>query len=164
MKLSILLISILYLALNVDLAEVRNDYRIAVNSKTKAFELNTKLENITKSDEKVLVAYKGAVTSIIAQYLGSNKLKSTTFKNGVSLIEYAVDNDSNNIEIRFVRLSVQQNSPRFLKYNKEIETDKKFIIDNFHQIKSPEFKIYLKGYILDSENFTDDEKNVILST
>ncbi|MCK5638061.1 MAG: hypothetical protein KAH67_05075, partial [Flavobacteriaceae bacterium] len=102
MKISILLISILFLTVEVDITEVRNDYRKAVNSKTKAFELNSKLDDITKNDEKVLVAYKGAVTSITAKYQSSNKLKSTTFKNGISLIEYAVENDQNNIEIRFV--------------------------------------------------------------
>lgn len=163
MKLSFFLIWIIFLTAEVDVAEVRNDYRKAVNSKMKAFELNSKLEGITKNDKKVLVAYKGAITTITAKYQNSNKLKSTIFKNGVSLIEYAVENDKNNIEIRFVRLSVQQNSPKFLKYNKEIEADKKFVLKKFHQIKSPEFKNYLKGYILDSDNFTDDEKNVILS-
>lgn len=163
MKLSIFLISILLLTVDVDLSEVRSDYKQAVMSKTKAFELNSKLESISKNDKKVLVAYKGAVISITAKYKNSNKLKSTTFKSGVSLIEYAVENELNNIEIRFVRLSIQQNSPKFLKYNKDIEVDKEFIINNFKKIKSNEFKDYLKGYILDSENFTKDEKNVILS-
>jgi len=163
MKLSIFLISILLLTVDVDLAEVRNDYKQAVKSETKAFELNSKLESISKNDKNVLVAYKGAVISITAKYKNSNKLKSTTFKKGVSLIEYAVENEVSNIEIRFVRLSIQQNSPKFLKYNKDIAADKEFILNNFKNIRSNEFKNYLKGYILDSENFTKDEKNVILS-
>jgi len=163
MKLSIFFISILLWVVNVDVSEIRSDYKHAVKSKTKAFELNSKLESISKNDKKVLVAYKGAVISITAKYKNSNKLKSTTFKSGVSLIEYAVENEADNIEIRFVRLSIQQNSPKFLKYNKDIEADKKFILNNFKNIRSNEFKDYLKGYILDSENFTKDEKNVILS-
>lgn len=163
MKFSIFLIIIMFLSVKVDVSDVRNDYKQAVISRTKAFELNSKLESISKNDENVLIAYKGAVISITAQYKNTNKLKSSTFKSGVSLIEYAVENDVSNVETRFVRLSVQQNSPKFLKYNKEIEADKKFILNNFNQISSTDLKNYLKGYILESENFTEGEKNVILS-
>lgn len=158
-----LIISFIFISTDVDITEVRRDYKNAVISKSIAFELNSKLEVISKNDAEVFVAYKGAVISITAQYKSSNKLKSSTFKSGVSLIEYAVENDADNIEVRFVRLSVQQNSPRFLKYHNDIESDKSFILNNFNSIRSSDFKNYLKGYILESENFTKDEKNVILS-
>lgn len=158
-----LIISFVFISTDVDITEVRRDYKNAVISKAIAFELNSKLEVISKNDAKVFVAYKGAVISITAKYKSSNKLKSSTFKSGVSLIEYAVENDADNIEVRFVRLSVQQNSPRFLKYHNDIESDKSFILNNFNSIQSSDFKNYLKGYILESENFTKDEKNVILS-
>jgi hypothetical protein len=160
-KLLIVFISYLILTADVNIAEVRQLYKEADLSEQNAVILLHKLEIITKSDDKVLVAYKGAVTSIIAKYEKGVKLKKSAFKNGVTLVEYAVSSDSENIEIRFVRLSVQQNSPKFLNYNKEIEEDKKYILNNFDQISSIELKSYIGDYILHSNNFTEEEKNVI---
>ena len=146
---------------NIDIAEVRHLYKQADVSQQNASELQYKLVDITKSDDKVLVAYKGAVTSMIAKYQKGAKLKKEFFKNGVSLLEFAISSEPDNIEIRFVRLSVQQNSPKFLKYNKEIEEDKKFILNYFDQIGSSKLQTYIKDYILHSNNFTEEEKNVI---
>lgn len=163
MKFSFLFLSILIFSLELNIIDVRNNYKEAVISKSKAFILNDNLKDVTKNDDQRFVAYKGAVIALTAKYQKGAKLKGDTFKNGVNLIEYAVAQNSTNIEIRFVRLSIQQNSPKFLKYNNNIEVDKKFILKNFNQIKSAELKEYLKGYILESENFTEDEKNVILA-
>ena len=149
------------LTADVNIAEVRQLYKQADLSEQNAVVLLEKLESISKTDDKVLVAYKGAVTSMSAKYEKGAKLKKGVFKNGVSLVEYAVSSDSENIEIRFVRLSVQQNSPKFLNYNKEIEEDKKYILNNINQISSIELKSYIKDYILHSNNFTEEEKNVI---
>ncbi len=163
MKLSLLFLSIFILSLELNITDVRNNYKEAVISKSKAFLLSEDLKNITKKDDQRFVAYKGAVTALTAKYIKGAKLKGEVFKDGVNWIEYAVAQNSSDIEIRFVRLSIQQNSPKFLKYNDDIEVDKKFILKNFNQIKSTELKEYLKGYILESENFTEDEKNVILA-
>jgi len=160
-KFLIVLISYLILTADVNIAEVRQLYKQADLSEQNAVVLLEKLESISKTDDKVLVAYKGAVTSMSAKYEKGAKLKKGVFKNGVSLVEYAVSSDSENIEIRFVRLSVQQNSPKFLNYNKEIEEDKKYILNNINQISSIELKSYIKDYILHSNNFTEEEKNVI---
>ncbi len=163
MKFSFLFLSILIFSLELNIIDVRNNYKEAVISKSKALILNDNLKDVTKNDDQRFVAYKGAVIALTAKYQKGAKLKGDTFKNGVNLIEYAVAQNSSNIEIRFVRLSIQQNSPKFLKYNNNIEVDKKFLLKNFNQIKSAELKEYLKGYILESENFTEDEKNVILA-
>jgi hypothetical protein len=160
-KLLIVLIGLVIVTADVDIAEIRQLYKQADLSEQNASILLDKLESITMSDDKVLVAYKGAVTSMTAKYEKGAKLKKDIFKNGVSLVEFAVASESENIEIRFVRLSLQQNSPKFLKYNKEIEEDKKFIINYFDQIVSVELKSYIGDYILHSNNFTEEEKNVI---
>ena len=56
---------------------------------------------------------------------------------------------------------MQQNIPRLLKYNKNLDEDKKFILNNFNKIKSSELNNYIKDYILQSKHFTEEEKNVI---
>lgn len=161
MKALIIYIAFYLFFVNVDISEVRQLYKEADLSEQNATNLFDKLESITISDDKVLLAYKGAVTSMTAKYEKGIKQKKDVFKNGVSLVELAVASEEDNIEIRFVRLSVQQNSPKFLNYNKEIEEDKKFILHYFNQISSSKLKAYMKDYILHSNNFTEEEKNVI---
>lgn len=161
MKSLIIYIAFYLFIVNVDILEVRQLYKEADLSEQNATNLFHKLESITISDDKVLLAYKGAVTSMTAKYEKGVKQKKDVFKNGVSLVELAVASEEDNIEIRFVRLSVQQNSPKFLNYNKEIEEDKKFLLNYFNQISSSKLKAYIKDYILHSNNFTEEEKNVI---
>lgn len=161
MKSLIIYIAFYLFFVNVDISEIRQLYKEADLSEQNATNLFHKLESITISDDKVLLAYKGAVTSMTAKYEKGVKQKKDVFKNGVSLVELAVASEEDNIEIRFVRLSVQQNSPKFLNYNKEIEEDKKFLLNYFNQISSSKLKAYIKDYILHSNNFTEEEKNVI---
>ncbi|HAV54046.1 MAG TPA: hypothetical protein DCX41_03820, partial [Aequorivita sp.] len=79
-------------------------------------------------------------------------------KEGVALIESAVSADASNVEIRYIRLSVQENSPKFLGYHKNIEEDKEFILKNYGSISSAELKETIKDFVMKSENFEQQEK------
>ena len=160
MKTLILMFSFVALFVKLDVSSVRLEYKRASQSKEKTMALFSQLENISKNDEKVLVAYKGAVTTMKSRYLNGVKNKKQIFKEGISLIEFAIQNQPDNIEIRFVRMSVQQNVPKFLGYNNDLEEDKKFIFGEFDQIQSTELQNYIKEYILYSNHFTEEEKNV----
>ncbi len=160
MKLLIFFIGFAALFTKLDVADVRLEYKKAAQSKEKTMALFSQLENISKHDEIVLVAYKGAVTTLKSRYQNGFKNKKTTFKEGVSLINFAIEKQPNNIEIRFVRMSVQQNVPKFLGYNFNLEEDKKFIFSRLDKVKSPELQSYIKEYILHSNHFTEEEKNV----
>jgi len=160
LKSIVLFIGITSLMLSVDISLVRKQYKATVLSQVKTEILYTKLQKITKKDNKVLVAYKGAVTALFAKKQKGAKTKKEFFEKGVDLIEYAVKSNPNNIEIRFVRLTVQQNSPKFLKYNKQISADKNFLKTHFKAVKSKVLKKYILEYILQSKHFTKEEKNV----
>ena len=156
----ILFISLLFL-LKIDINSIRKEYPSATQSKVKTLALYNKLKTVTKKDNKTLVAYKGALTALVSKQQKGVKQKKEFFKKGVSLIEYAVKSAPNNIEIRLIRLSVQQNSPKFLKYNKSIEQDKAFIFNNLKNVKSTSLKKHIKDYILQSTHFTEEEKQQI---
>ena len=159
MKLSLFFIGLFILTSNLNIVEVRKNYKDAVTSQSKVDSFNESLKNVTKNDDKRLVAYKGAAIALAARYLKGAKQKSETFKSGVELVEFAIDKKPLDLEVRFVRLSIQQNSPKFLGYNKEIEGDKNYILTNYNTIRSKEFKKYLGSYILESGFFTEDEKS-----
>ena len=151
----------LMLVSNLEVAEVRDLYRKAVESEAEATALYAMLQDVNENDDKVLVGYKGALTAITAKYEKEVKTKKERFKTGVSLIEFAVSQEPENVELRFIRLSIQQNSPKFLKYKKNISEDKALIFDNLKSLENTKLKAHIEDYILYSKNFSEQEKNVI---
>ena len=83
MKSLIIYIACYLFFVNIDISEVRQLYKDADLSEQNATNLFRKLESITLSDDKVLLAYKGAVTSMTAKYEKGIKQKKDVFKNGV---------------------------------------------------------------------------------
>lgn len=144
-----------------DLTKIREDYINAVHSKENAEVLYNDLAEVAKSDEKILVAYKGAVTTLKAKFAKSTKDKKELFKDGATLIEYAVSEEPSNIEIRSIRLGVQENTPKVVNYRKNISEDKQYILDHFNEITSSNLKNHIKGFVMHSKSFTDLEKEKI---
>lgn len=142
-----------------DLAQIRSQYPEAAESSTVATKLNAELKNVTETDKSTLVAYKGGVLTLMAKFAHSKKEKKEFFQEGVDFLQRAVTVDANNIEIRYIRLSVQESSPSFLGYYKNIEEDKKFIIDHFNLISSKPLGDTIKNFVLHSKSFNASEKN-----
>ncbi len=142
-----------------DLKTIRAQYPEAVKDSEKASELRMQLEKIGNSGKPVVLAYKGAVLTVEAKFAKKNSDKKDFFKEGVALIEDAVKADSSNIEIRYLRLGVQENSPKFLGYHKNIEEDKAFILRHYDSISSSTLKGIIKKFVMESGNFEADEKS-----
>jgi hypothetical protein len=83
--------------------------------------------NLNKAYEGALLCRKAGVETKVEK-------KISTFKNGAILLENAVQKDYNNIEIHFLRLIIQENSPRILNYNKNLSEDSKFIANHIDNI------------------------------
>ncbi|WP_139855590.1 hypothetical protein [Aequorivita sinensis] len=141
-----------------DLGEIRTQYPKAVESTEVTEKLYGELLKINTSTKPVLHAYKGAILTLKAKFSKNKRDKKDFFKEGVSLLESAIELDSQNTEIRYIRLSVQENSPKFLGYHKNIEDDKNFILKNFGTIPSKTLKTIVKDFVLNSNSFNETEK------
>jgi hypothetical protein len=144
-----------------DLNEIRSEYSKAYQNAEITAKLDGELADITSSNKAVLLAYKGAVSTLKAKFTKSKSDKKEYFKEGVSLLESAIMADPSNIEIRYLRMSVQENSPKFLGYHKNIGDDKEFILKNYANNSSSSLKSLIKDFVLKSENFDEAEKNSI---
>ncbi|MDR2284665.1 MAG: hypothetical protein LBE37_15730 [Sphingobacterium sp.] len=116
--------------LQIDLSSVRSNFEKADNSKEYTATLYNQLKNYNKTDP-VLLAYKGASYALQARYVSDRKTKKELFVAGAKDIEGAVEAAPNNVEIRLVRLIIQENTPKILKYKGNINTDKQMILTNF---------------------------------
>lgn len=135
-----------------NLTEVRNLYSNVTDSKAKQQDF---IEYMEKSDTKkpVFQAYKGASLILQSKNTTDKKDKKQFFVQGAEFIESAVQKDPQNIEIRLVRLSVQENIPKALKYSSNIQEDVTFIQKNIDFTKDAELKLYVQQYIKQSKSF-----------
>ena len=142
------------------LSEVREEYTKAPGNKEVTTKLYNLLSDVSKNDKKVYVAYKGASCMMMAKYTKAKKEKKTLFKEGAGLIEFAVSEAPKDIEIRIIRLSIQENAPKFLKYRSNIQEDRQFVLDNYNKIKSESVKFFVRSYVLQSDIFSETEKEL----
>lgn len=163
MKFLILFLPLFFIIMPVDLDAIRNAYKEAAHDKTKVTALNKQLSAITKDDDIVLVAYKGAAITLQARYEKNLKEKKRLFIEGVGYIEFAINKSPNAIEPRFIRIGIQENTPKLLKYKSNIKEDKLFLLKQYKTIKHEILKNHIKEYILQSKAFSDEEKAVILT-
>ena len=76
-------------------------------------------------------AYYGAILMKEAQFLSTPKAKLDQFKKGKQLLEAEIKSHSSEAEYRFLRLLIQENCPKMLGYNKEIQADASLIGKSF---------------------------------
>lgn len=145
---------------NPDLASIRKMYPTVTKSETNAKEFTAKLANISDDDDKILVAYKAASVLLDSKYEKRLGEKMERFKIGAKLLESTVKSEPNNIEIRMIRLSIQENVPGITGYKKNIKEDKKFITEHYDE-QNGALKEYLKNFILQSKSFSEKEKQFV---
>ena len=144
-----------------DLSQLRAEYPKASQNEELAKELYESLLPVTNEDNKVLVAYKGAAFAIMALFGNGIKEKTDLFNEGRDLLEYAVKEEPSSIEIRCLRMSIQEHSPKIASYRDNIEEDKKFILINYKHSRSKEVKNFVKSYVLQSDAFDESEEQTL---
>ncbi|MFH6960994.1 hypothetical protein ACHRVK_00250 [Flavobacterium plurextorum] len=143
-----------------DLASIRKMYSDVAKSETNAKEFTQKLSSVTNDDDKILVAYKAASILLDSKFEKKLRNKMDRFKEGAKLLEATIKSDQNNIEIRMIRLSIQEDVPGITGYKKNIKEDKAFITAHYAE-QNTALKLYLKDFVLQSKSFSDKEKQFV---
>ncbi|WP_335965175.1 hypothetical protein [Galbibacter sp. PAP.153] len=142
---------------NID--TIREAFKEAGKDNAKIIYFNSLTANVSiENNNATLVAYKGAALTLQAKIAKKVKEKKTLFKEGVAYIEKAIKKNPDEIETRFIRLVIQENTPEILKYKSKIEEDKEFVLAHFDEIESPLLKKDIKAYIVQSGTFNNTQK------
>lgn len=160
MKLLLTLFLLVNFTANPDLTTIRKMYPDVAKSEANAKEFTEKLSSISNSDEKILVAYKAASILVDSKFESLIGSKISRFKEGAKLLEATLKSDPNNIEIRMIRLSIQEDVPGITGYKKNIKEDKKFITTHYAE-QTGVLKEYLKDFVLQSKSFSEKEKQFV---
>ncbi|HEY0030317.1 MAG TPA: hypothetical protein VGC65_06125 [Bacteroidia bacterium] len=134
----------------------REYYKVNADSAACA-KLYNKISKAANSDNTSL-AYKGAITAAMANHAKEKQEKLKLFNSGKKLLEQSIVSDSSNIELRFLRFTIQTNCPKALGYNKQIGADKKFILANFSAVTNTAIRNMMLAFVAQSTYLTDAEK------
>lgn len=103
-------------------------------------------------------AYKGALNMKKAAFLNSLTQKLNTFNQGKALLETEITKLPLNVELRFLRLIIQENAPALLKYNSNLQEDKQIILLGYKK-SDEELKTIINNYSKKSKILTPDDLN-----
>ena len=139
-----------------DISDIRKSYHSAASSAIVAKELLKKLSDVTNESGKTLLAYKGATIAILSKFEKKPAEKIKGIKEGAKLIETAAASEPNNIEIRLIRLSVQENVPGIVNYKQHIKDDKAFLQEHFKE-QTGSLRQYISDFMKESKTFKSGE-------
>lgn len=130
-------------------AQVNKEFYKAVSSRNQVqiSEMIDKLEKKSNTVQKE--AYLGALYMQMAEFEKVPKKKLETFKKGRLLLEGAISKE-NSVENRFLRLMIQENCPKILKYNVNIKDDVSYIKKNYVN-QSADLVQFIKEYAKESK-------------
>ena len=102
--------------------------------------------------------YEGALLIRKAGFVTPAKKKLRFFKDGRIKLEMALIADNENTEFHFLRLTIEENAPKIVKYHADIEKDKLFIQAHFKNLSPPVKQAILnyckKSKVLHAEDFS----------
>lgn len=129
----------------------------SAGDKTAALKFSQVVAHIDQNSAPLLICYKGVAEMMQAKHGFNPFNKLARFNSGKMLIEQSIGKDPENLELRFLRLSIQSNLPAFLGYRSEIEVDKTKLITGVDQLKDIELKDKILSFLLASKYCTDAE-------
>ncbi|SFG80635.1 hypothetical protein [Pedobacter insulae] len=130
---------------SLDLAYIRSNYKVAVSDKDACEGMITELKKDNLNN--VGLAYLGGFQAIWAHHTFNPITKLSTFNRGKANINKAILTDKNNIETRFIRLSIQKNCPRFLGYYKNIREDEAYLRKHVDGVSDRDLKNMIKSIL-----------------
>lgn len=142
-------------AQKLDLNSVRNDFNKGVKNAALCERYLSLLNE--HADSPVERAYAAAFHMFMAKHTGNPFKKMNFFKDGRDRLEVELIAHPNNVEMRFIRLSIQYHIPKYLGYHEDIESDKDYVMNHLHTLSDEHAKETIYKYLKGANMYTDTE-------
>lgn len=148
----ILLSSLLLAAMSQNdlLEEARSKIGESFQDEKVCDELYEKFQMAELEGNNILMGYKGALEMAKSKHASVFK-KLNYFNAGKAILEEAIAQEADNIELRFLRFQIQYNTPPFLGYKDQLKNDKEFISGNLHKLESVELREKISFFLTKAE-------------
>jgi hypothetical protein len=102
----------------------------------------------------------------LAKYMYNPLAKLSAFNVGKKGLEAALSMDSSSIEVRYIRLTIQDNVPSILGYSGNIKSDRRFLIQHLKKVKTSDAELYssVQQYLLKRGKLSEQEKRELTSS
>jgi hypothetical protein len=142
------------------LADMRDQLQYAFKDEKICNSLYRKFKDI-KTNDPLLSGYIGGMYIARSRHVALID-KPSNFRTGRDMLEEAIKQKPGDIELIFLRMTVQTNLPSFLGYNDNIESDKIFVLNNY-RTAPPKLRTRMVDFIKNSDAFSESEKAMIIS-
>lgn len=144
--------------------EIRELYHIGIEDENNCNKLLAYFEtNPPAKSNFILYGYQGANRMVSAKFVNAPVEKYKRFSSGKILLELAISAEPNNLELRYLRYSIQLNSPSFLNYNTNKVEDRKRLISELKNINDQDISHRIKSFLLAQGNLTPKEREQLMS-
>lgn len=140
--------------------KIRNLYEQAAIKEDAQLKLNALL--LSKVENAVLNGYKGANLMISAKYVFNPVRKLSRFNKGKVQMEHAIEREPKNLELRYLRFTIQTNLPVFLGYSGNIIKDKEFLISHLATVSDVDLRNRIVAYLISSRRCSDSELKEVM--
>lgn len=131
--------------------DIRISFHKASSSEKECKELIQLLQPYHENNNPLLFGYRAGATMLMAKHAFNPFSKLSYFKKGVIMLEKAIQHDHKNIELRFLRYTIQTNVPRFLNYYMDKDTDKAFLLRSMDKMNDLGLKKIISSYLAKNE-------------
>lgn len=139
------------------LVELRQNLSQAFNEEEVANGLFSKIRDQTFTSPE-LMAYVGGVWIAQSRHVFLFD-KMHHFNKGTKILDAAIRAKPDDVEMRFLRMTIQINAPGFLGYGDNLEDDKRFVLKNYKTApKVMQQKIV--DFVKKSDAFSKEEKEL----
>ena len=134
-------------AKSTEIEDVRVLFHKAESSQKVCIELIELLEPYNDKNNALFLGYRGSANMLMAKHLINPFSKLSYFKKGKLLLEKAIQFDQKNIELRFLRYTIQTNVPSFLNYSDNKENDRAFLLQSLNSLNDLKLKNIISTYL-----------------
>lgn len=132
---------------NESIISFRTYYYNVCLQKTPVEEFSAFLELHKERNDLAIETYRSVIWFLWADYYFNPFKKWGCFLNGKKSLELLVKSNPNNIELRFLRLTIQENIPAFLGYNDSKIEDRQFIERRLSEIADNDLQTRILNYL-----------------
>ena len=141
--------------------EVRIQFVQSVEDSDKANDLYDKLNNKSVISDPLYLGYFGATEALLAKHHWNPYKKLEYLAKSQKTLQIAISKSPNNLELRFLRFSIQHYLPSFLGQSKNIDEDKtvmlKELAANNYAPEDKPIAINVAKFLIESKRCTAEQ-------
>jgi hypothetical protein len=134
---------------------VRELYNIAHREKDKCEAL---IKLCKESNTVETKGYLAAAKMVSSKYLVNPFVIIKVFNEGKTLLETLINENPESVELRYLRYTIQVNTPAFVGYNKNKKEDRAFIIQFMQTSTDADLKNHILYYLKDTDDVLPEEE------